>query len=208
VRRRRRHEKDARHSDRFIDFAARRGNLKLQEILGQTSTLAATAPEAFLGDRCRMIRSGRNAVAEQFNRVGFNNLSNFVAVFSGLCLLGGFPAYSATPADHKPSSSCLIGTIDLPPASGVIKGLKSYADCKAGYPAACENGAAKLTNNCKSQCNSQKDNKGQPCSPGPVTAHRPEYNAGTDCELEGNDKQHWTVSCTVTAQSCACNSNK
>jgi hypothetical protein len=135
-------------------------------------------------------------------------LSNFLPVFVALCLLSGFPAYSvaaSATAAVKPSSSCLIGTIDLPPASGVSTGLKSYDDCKASYPAACDNGAAILTKNCKSQCNSQKDNKGHACTPKPVTAHRPEYNAGTDCELEGNDKQQWTVSCTVTAQSCNCN---
>ena len=147
---------------------------------------------------------------------------------------GSFPAHSAPPAcepaapvqkcpappaTKPPVQKCVIGTIDLAPVSSVIS-VKNEAECEARYPAACDNGAARLIKDCKSKCAGHKEYKNtsplsQSCTVKlPVTTHRPEYLRERDCALEipkpyaattRNDKLQWTVSCAVTAQSCACN---
>jgi hypothetical protein len=145
-------------------------------------------------------------VGTQYNRIGFGTLSNRLFVCVVVCLLGGFPAHSALATDTQ----CLIGAIDLTPASGVITGLKNDTDCEANYPAACDKGATILNNNCKTQCSSQKQytNSGQQCMAKlPVTTHRPQYIKARDCELRADENAKWAVSCAVTAPSCTCIGN-
>jgi hypothetical protein len=171
----------------------------------------STVPEAFVATGCRLIKSGGIAVGKKYNRVAFKTLSNFLFVFVGLCLLGGFPAHSAPPAAD---TACLIGTIDLNPVSGEVRDLKTDTDCKNSYSEACDLGAVQLNKNCRDECSGQKQysrtsneytRTSKDCvAKLPVATHRPQYIEARDCQLRADDNSKWAVSCTVTAQSCMC----
>ena len=130
------------------------------------------------------------------------------------------PLTQPTPRVAVADKQCSVATIDLPLASKE-RSAGSEADCeerypkacdpypkacKVLYPKACNDAAIWLIHLCKEECGRQREynDRSYPrCKAKlPVTTHRPEYLDARDCALEGNQ---WTVSCTVTAQSCACN---